>query len=504
MISQDGGETAKKKFVILVCSAHPNAADDLVAHLQSSADGEELLTRLAFDPQVAVNLESALPQLEQGLDGRKHVFVFVYEDFADRLTMREMTLLRNRSWIGPLGLAVVGVTDNAAKKAHMIKDLGITRVFPPSGNVKTDIYPAMEGAARELADQRSARAAADAAAAATRQGTVKEIILNPREGLLPERGVIVVHATKGGTGKSAISANIAWGLSESRPTALVDFNPDGAYVDTEFSSFLWGRRGGSFDNRDEMLDNSGLTFLVPSLQHKAAFPVQGDRLTSALLDIRHDGKVLRLLSGIGDQTGYEIAGRMTAAGASLYETKWISDMINRLRAEGPGGHRYVVIDTGTNQAMIKLAPAAMAVADALVVVLDARKASSIEIEARAFRQLIEKNEVPLTARRILVINQAPSQKDNPYAPKIDWIVREFEFFKPTVPPVVIPFDALSFGRAGSKGVPVLADASFTDEAGPARPALRRLVNKIALIYPDAPNAKPVKAARRGFLSHLMG
>ena len=503
MIAQNAEETTqKKKFIILVCSAKPNALDDLVAHLQSDPDGEELLTRLSFDQQ-AVNLESALPQLEQGLGGKRHNFLFIYDDFADRITMREMTLMRERSWIGPLGLMVVGVTDDPSKKGHMSKELGISRIFAPFGHVKTDIYPAMEGAAREDTERRAANSAAVTATESQRM--VKEVILNPREGLLPERGVIVVHATKGGTGKSAISANLAWGLSEARPTVLVDFNPDGAYVDTEFASFLWGRKGSDFNDRDEMLDNSGLTFLVPSLQHKAAFPVQADRLSQALLTIRRDGKSLDLLSGIGDQTGYEIAGRMTAAGASLYETKWISDMINRLRAEGPGGHRYVVIDTGTNQAMIKLAPAAIAIADALVVVLDARKASSIDIEARAFRQLLEKNEIPVTARRILVINQAPNPKDNPYAPKIDWIIRQFEFFRPTVAPIVIPFDSLSFGRAGSKGIPVLADANFNDEAGPARIGLRRLVNKISFIYPDAPNAKPIKGGnRRGFFSFLRG
>ena len=79
--------------------------------------------------------------------------------------------------------------------------------------------------------------------------------------------------------------------------------------------------------------------------------------------------------------------------------------------------------------------------------------------------------------RLLVLNRAQDPRENPYAPDADWATGQFDFFEASLDPVSIPYDPAAFAQAKSNGVPLLADASASEQGG-AKAALSGLARLI--------------------------
>jgi cellulose biosynthesis protein BcsQ len=463
---------------ILLLSGRPDRLAQVRANLRASPLGQKILAAFVFDPVQAHTVADAKIALARGYDGQPHRILFVDGDIALSMSPEQLQALKDASLVS-WGLIVMGLTERDDEHAKLVA-LGIRRVCNPTifaDDFKVQFPAAKADLAAAYAAMREKMTAASAVEI--------EIERNPSEGLLRDGGIIAVHATKGGSGKTTIATNLAFALARSgRSTILADLNPDGAVDHLHF--WKWIAESQGLEAPEELFEYKGLSQLARRLEARGPFVLRPEVLENAIVPIEDrrlkgpDGKSnLALLPGVEDQGDYAVGGDGDKSVARLLsQNRWVENLVDLLSAPS-GGFRYVVLDTGTNR---YTAPGLMAVSrsDLLIIVVDASTMTNVQVERSAWKRLtdpIRGMPIPMRAKRLLVVNRLSS---TPGAPRFEDVIKEFEFleFEEARP---VRFDHAAFVAADRRGIPLLADPSLAMESLAGRDLIG-VVNTISRIY----------------------
>lgn len=467
MSMEPSNEAPKAEAPILVFSGRPDRLNQLRAEIFASSMAEQFNRIFVFDGVQAYRLFDAKAALAQGHGGRGHKLLLLDGDVAATLRQEQVETLKSASLEG-WKLIVMGLADSNEERAKL-SALGIKRICAPltfSSDFRVQWKAAINDFEAEMAEllARQTRAAAPA--------VIVEVERNPSSGLLPDGGIIAVHASKGGAGKTMIATNIAYALSTTgKSTVLADLNPDGAAAHLHFMK--WIKKQEQVEDPWELFEYKGLTLLARKLEHRQEFTMRPEQLEEVLVRVTDS---LSLLPGISDQSDYGVGTDSDRTVSKLLNTrKWADNLIDMLSAR-VGGSRYVVIDTGTSR---YTTPGFVTVtrADLLVIVVNAATHSNVSVEVSAWKRLLDPergHSYPMRGQRMLVINQLGNM---PGSPRFEDVVRQFAFLEPTV---VLPVrsDLASLLSADTRGMPLLADPNLV--AGSSAGAdLVAVVNAIA-------------------------
>ena len=490
----------KKKNVVLVFSTKPNRRDELEAELNESAGGRDILESFFLDAFQVTTFAQAKDALRRGADlpgtGEiiPHLVLMIGGEVAKKLgkaKLDELAAGAANQW----RLGIMGLSDRDDEK-KAIEALGIKWIVE-KGAVGNLTHGQFASLIREL-NARSAERAAALAPPVSRPVFVQ----HSSEGLFPGRAIIAVHAAKGGTGKSMVAANVAWGLSLSgKRVVLADFNADSAHVDRIYQH--WIKK--TYGNRADVFDERGLTWLASRLQtdRNAPFSVEDLEQATLKIDTGNSGQHLAILPGVYTQTDYEGGGQISAVGGYVTDKRIVDLVINLLQSPN-GGYDYVVIDTGTGR-LNQLTRVALARADLVLFVVDASSYPPLEADEEELGSLIAASETQratrIVGKRILVPNRlAPRGTQD--APQLDQIKSDFDFLRGVGESklAVLPCyeDAQAMRTSGKVRKPVLDIPEFAGKPDqfPLYRDLTALVNTIVRVYDD--EGKSLKGEKRGF------
>jgi cellulose biosynthesis protein BcsQ len=321
------------------------------------------------------------------------------------------------------------------------------------------------------------------------------IIDGSRAGFFPRMGIVAVHATKGGVGKTAIAANLAWGLSMSgENTILVDLNADSTHLDRLFAKLLY-KGPDAYRDREELFRLKGLSSLAAHISHnKTRTKIDPVALQEAILPLTESPNHLDLLPGVYDQSQYD-DGPDSPMVALLTRREWINELFNGLMAPRTGWS-YVVADTGINR-YTPFTRLSIARADLLVVVVNASSQADIASEAQAMASMLNSANLgrygTLRGKRLVVANMLARPDTDKYAPTLAQVKTAFAFFgAEAILPVA--YDAQSSLIAEHAGLPVLALGErvlpFAESA--MKRDLATLVNTVYHVYGDDGKTTPIK------------
>lgn len=449
---------------VLVLATLPNVVAELARIAAGSPDPRMRL--FGFDSRQAYRPDDARDTLAKGYDGQPHVVLLIGGDIAGSVTKRQVEEMRAAA-LAPDRLVMLGIADDDRGRAR-INDLGIRRIVS-SIDFASDFVELVRAANADLKEERTRLAAL-----AAQQGPSINITNVPREGLLRDSGVIAVHSTKGGSGKTTMATNLAWALANSgRSTVLADFNSDGSCAHTHYQKAIM--KAEDLDELDDIFESRGLSFLAPRIRHDMAQGAIGPSDVEAAI-IRLSPE-LAILPGVRDQADYRagIKGASKAVAQLLQNQGWVTSVVSALRAPG-SGFSYVVLDTGTGRYTGPVY-GSLSIADVAIYVLNASMPSNLEADLRALREIASSAGPALRAKRIIVANQL--QRDVPGAPRFEQIRRDFAFFEPEA---ILPVHDARAGltAANAKGIPYLADpANLTTPMGAE---LLAIVNAISNAY----------------------
>jgi MinD-like ATPase involved in chromosome partitioning or flagellar assembly len=455
----------------------------------------------------AKTVDDARERLRTGFAGvGGHRFLIVGGDMASRMTRADLDEM-TRVAVAGYRLIAFGLSASDAERAALIK-LGLVHILslPEAEQSVLATWNAFAWASVEFKSRATDRARAMNAAVEKVQ-----VHVDSAQGCLA-RGIIVVHASKGGVGKTMTAASLAWGLARGGgKVLLVDFNPHGAGTHVYFRDWIIGKHG-SYESWDEFFDTKGLGPLSHRVSHSSSTKLTLDDITACVETILDGSKgatgaMLDFLPGIRDQSpmqgGQSSGGRQTAEFALLNNSRWINDFIEATRSMDRG-YTYVVLDMGIDwtdapgrDMRIK--------GDLLVWVLDASSNAIVEWEA----EQTEHHILGLMAERrtlgggkMLVANKL-QPAGTAYAPSVKNVRDifgehdgdgEIRF----IDVLGVEEDGAALRAALGKGVPVLA-LEPKDTGGVVTPAQRdlmALVNKVHYVY-DLGAGKPAGGEKRG-------
>jgi cellulose biosynthesis protein BcsQ len=484
-----------EKPLILVLSTKPRRREELLEDwAKAGPEGLRLVKSFDFDTFVAKDFKDARSALQIGLPSensgpnRPHRYLLVGGELGYVLRKGEIEKLVENS-MARSELIVMGLVDTDEER-RKLDALGvrwiIRRGSPPSEH--TGQFMA------SFEELKRVRAAVNRDLFAAERPV--ELVINSRLGLL-ERGVITVHAVKGGVGKTSTAANIAYGLSlGGKSVILLDLNGDSAHIDRLFHGWIYRGRN-HYESREELFNQRGLSYLSAHVSHQnASQKISPDVIAASIVPLI-DAKNQRLdiLPGVFDQTQYFQAAMKNL----LTKKEWLKELIEALTATR-NGWDYVVIDTGTAH-YTSFTPQAINNADLFILVVKANSKLDIEADSQNFKQMLYQDEsnsaspIHLNANSMVVANMI-MPPNVPLAPRLSDIAREFEFMEPkaVVPVALDPYSVLT---AENEGMPVLAvkESLIPTIRTPMRADYQNLVNTISHVYgPDgqAANAKPNK------------
>ena len=330
---------------------------------------------------------------------------------------------------------------------------------------------------------------------AARKSAQVHVIDGSRAGLFPRMGIVAVHATKGGVGKTAIAANLAWGLSMSgENTILVDLNADSTHLDRLFSRLLY-KGPEAYRDREELFKIKGLSYLAAHINHnKTRTKIDPIALQSAILPLTESPNHLDLLPGVYDQSEYD-DGPDSPMAALLTRREWINELFNGLMAPRTGWN-YVVADTGINR-YTPFARLSIIRADLLVIVVNASSQADIASEAQAMKSVLDSASLGrygvLRGKRVIVSNMLHRPDTDKYAPTLAQVKSAFAFFgAEAILPVA--YDAQSCLIAEHEGLPVLAlgERTLPLASSPMKRDLQALVNTVCYVYGDNGKSAPIR------------
>ena len=449
---------------ILVLAATPGRATELRAALDSTPAGQGVLRALALDPLEQRTVEDARVALKTGFrDGSAPLPYYAVAAFGDvPISPRAMADLRSASGAGAAFL-VIGIADGA-EQASALGAAGVSWVASIEDLAVE--FPDRIGRANAAAKEEAARAAAEIAASQSRV-SYEVIKGQERAGILPNGGIIMVHANKGGAGKSMLAASISYGLALGSPVAVADMNTSGGYIHGAFAKWLEMRENGGFTDPDELLSYKGLSVLSNRINHADARKIDPEQLASTLVRlIPHDRRPmeLTLLPGIRSQREYGIerGGPRTPAQELLVRPEWAGELIDTLRTS-VGGAGYVVLDTGDSEVN---APATVMFtrADLLVWVVDCSTVRVMSDEYRHLARLLEEFGGRLRARLLVIANKiadGPERAETPKAPTLAQAQKLFGGLSSGGSPATVVgarWDRRALAIADDEGLPVLAIA----------------------------------------------
>ena len=498
--------SARQPNPLLFVSARLGALEDFLGALRADAvHGAAVLGTFEADEQ-AKSFEAAREALRAGMTGTgtRHFYLLLAGDVAARMTRANLDELRavaRASW----KLRVMGIARDQAD-LDALRRLGVAWIID-AARLADDAFQVWMAA---HADFNARKAEIDAAPKEASQVVV--INRDADRGLLRDGGVIAVHATKGGVGKSSIAASLAWGLAQSgRRTILVDLNPDSGGAHLFFRKWLLKR----YATWADFFAVKGLGALAPHVRFDAGriAPVPFERVLDAVETIVDDGEVhLSLMAGIYSQSDYQAptAGQKTAPRMLLENTRWVAPFLSLLRTPGEGWD-YVVLDMGINR-YTAMGQQGLPGSDVMVIVVDARAEDTVEFEVLQMRELFENiaagREPMIKARRVVVANMLTATGTK-FAPRLDAIRRAFEAVKVTAEDgrsvyafdpqdvVGVDEDGTTMRYAKHLGVPPIAvDAKELAES-PARRDLMAVVNTVKHVYDEDGRARNERP-KRGF------
>ncbi len=457
--------TAGVSGAILVLAATPGRATELRAALESTSAGQNVLGALALDPLEQRTVEDARAALKAGFrDGSAPLKYYAVAVFGDvPISPRALADFRSASSV-PEAFLVIGIADGAEQTAAL-GAAGVSWIAPIEDLAVQ--FPDRIGRAHAVAKEDAARAAAELAASQSRVSY--EIIKGQdRTGILPNGGVIMVHANKGGIGKSMIAASLAYGLSRGSPVVLADMNTSGGWLQGTFAKWLEMRENGGFTDPDELLSYKGLSVLANRINHANERKIDPEQLASTLVRlIPHDRRPmeLTLLPGIRSQRDYGL-GRAdeppTPARELLTKGQWAADLIDTLRTS-VGGAGYVVLDTGDSEVSAS-ATVMLTKSDLLVWIVDCSTERAMSDEYRHVSRMIQEFGGRLRGRLLIIANKladGPDRVETPEAPTLAQAQKLFEKLSSGGSPATVVgarWDRRANAIADNVGLPVLAIA----------------------------------------------
>jgi cellulose biosynthesis protein BcsQ len=449
---------------VLLFAQEADLINDIVFEA-AQPDADQRFPRFVFDAAQTYRAEDARGALARGFENRPYLVLLLGGDAAVGLRRGALDSLISAS-LSASELVVVGLAENDDQRSHLAA-LGVARICSMV-NFRRE-FPMMVRAA--VSDQ-VAKQEAQAEKAATGGMTVV-VNQSPKRGILPDQGVITIHSTKGGSGKTTIATNLAWALALSkRGTVLVDLNADGANADQHLLRYIKQRE--EYDP-DQIFEMRGLSVLARSMRHEVTFGViPPEALAQAMIQVTDH---LAFLPGVRDQSDYRagIDGADQTVANLLSKTNWVEKLMSQLRAPA-SGHSYVVIDTGTSR-YTAMGYTAMDICDLLILVVNASMPTNLAADLKAAHEIIENRYQPLRARKIIVANLL--QRDNSMAPTLSDVRRKFEFFEAErVIPIHADWNALMASNV--RGMPYLAD--LKNWGTPLGAELFALVNTVSSAY----------------------
>ena len=494
-----------RKQVIVLSSRLDEAARLRRAFAADEKIGPRFFAAFEFVGEQAIDLPSAERIIAVG--GAAIQAVFVHGRVALSWTKKDVeSLFAASPWRAELWL--VGIADDAAQLAHLRDKLGI-RTSLIADSTATDYYNQMAAALKDARERITQRTGGSKTSAAPQviQNIVERINVNPDSGYFPSRAKIVVHATKGGAGKSLIASNIAYGLALSgKKVILMDLNPDGGHIHRWYAHYL--KASGNIDKKaSEIQHDRGLTHLLRA-RKQIGTALTAAQLASFMVEFEiEDGQKLTMLSGIRDQNDF--ANSAIADMAS--RDNWLNELITIVE----NIYDYVVIDTGTSRTTT-FGRSAVAMGNLLFLIASAEDDYSSDSEVDEMKSLMNgddgRNKVTNieTATRILIVNKLQDPQRNPYARRLTDVVREFEFIgAKEIIPIYYDRDGVTISKAQRSGKPVIAMAAESvDQASlPLVMAIKQIVNVVRGVYGSADGdvIRPGgKKSSGGFISNIIG
>lgn len=438
------GLTDDRRAPVLLLAERADLVNTLIADA-AEVDAHPKIGIFIFDGSQAYRVEDAKTALARGFERRPYLVMVVAGDIAATMTPRDLEEARRMS-LSPSELLILGLADSDEQRARLAK-LGIRRIFP-SLTFRKDFPVQVKAAAEDLRIERE-----QIAAAAAIKGAPINITINvaPKGGLLRDGGVIAVHSTKGGTGKTTLATNIAWALAEAgRSTVLADLNVDGALSHLHLWKYVKESEG--IESAEELFEVRGISALARKIRTDVSHNmIPPQELEAALVSINEN---LSLLPGFRDQADYRVgeAGADRSVANLLQNRRWVEVLLDQLR-RADGGRSFVVVDLGTGR---YTAPGftSIAQADLLILVVNAKMPANVAADLQSARELVESKSIPLMCKRMIIANQL--QRDVPGAPTLAEIQKAFEFFGAER---IVPVHEAGPELIGAnvRGIPYLAD-----------------------------------------------
>jgi MinD-like ATPase involved in chromosome partitioning or flagellar assembly len=472
--------TEKTRQLVLFAAAGDGVSrrDALRAALGRTEPGSKMLGNFTFDATVSDSVESIARRLTDGADGERHVMLWIHASLLPRLTPAVLKNLRARARFGPdiIVLGFYDLSERAEQRSAFEDRLGILRTFsiePDKKNSSEDVWAKN---IRNSIKEAFEKLIAERTALARPTERVVERVIDPKTGILgPRGGLIAIHATKGGVGKTMIAANIAAALSLVQPTVIVDFNADGALVDQHFRKSLDRNPEGKME-RGDLLEGKGLTALSSRIHPDKRDQLSRFDVEASLVKLNDS---LSILPGFEDQSMYGVAAgeSTTLAKQMIIRGEWIPDLFDVLGPRGIG-YSYLVVDTGTNRSTSVLIQT-LRRCDVLILVVDASNDMNIEGEVVWANHLA--TDFPELAQREIIVVANKLEEEGLYAPTLEDVRRAFAFLNPTSV-MGLRADNNTFRAAVHNGIPIIDWKAYDPDRNVLVSDLKALVNQIAGIY----------------------